>query len=123
MSANYTQVYEPLINTQVKLIVKYVETKDGRDYYKFQLETSQYGILFGKDNDIVDMPLFRYSRSYVLSQCLFFATLRLGDTDKEFFDSYTQAELEFAKSFLCEALQIKSVYGFQLRNDTHYYLV
>lgn len=35
-----------------------------------------------------------------------FLTLRKGDTDSEYFDDYTERQLEFSESFDCEQLQM-----------------
>lgn len=51
---------------------------------------------------------------------LSFLTLRPGDTDREYFDSYTSVQLDWAKSHLCEALQFEVSIAEEESNNTFF---
>lgn len=78
-----------------------------RTYLGYELITPEGEVLFTGD-DFGCSPLHAIDSDNALRALLGFLTLRPGDTDREYFDSYTPAQMDFATSFECEAMQLYS---------------
>lgn len=102
--------YAPLNGSSVHLDCNLVTRDNGRVYYRVFLFV-QYDInkpeltpLFGSDHDYISLPAMYNTESRVLNACLLYATMRIGDTDREYFDKYTSDEMTWQATYLCEAL-------------------
>jgi hypothetical protein len=70
----------------------------GKQAIAFKLIMRQDGVkivLFGRDNMFCS-PLYAIDSDEAVKAVMGFVTLRKGDTDSSYFDSYTEAELDFA---------------------------
>jgi len=69
-----------------------------------KLSNPQHPIFDGSDFHC--SPLHAIDSLETMRACLSFLTTRPGDTDKEYFENYTEAQMEFANSSDCEQLQM-----------------
>ena len=63
-------------------------------------------------NDFHNSPLHAIDSDSAIYGLLGFLSCKPGDTDQEYFDDYTERQLQFANSFDCEELQLM-VYDFE----------
>lgn len=68
--------------------------------------TSPQGEIIFSGDDFGASPLHEPTGSESAKSLLCFLTLRKGDTDEEYFNSYTPRQLEFSESMDCENLQL-----------------
>ena len=105
----YSQDYSPLIDSSVHVDVTAVKHDSERTtfvYFAFVNNGTEVKPLFGTDHNVISVPNYRANdRTYVLSVALDAITIREGDTDSDWFDHYTENELAWSKSWLCEALR------------------
>jgi hypothetical protein len=88
----------------------FLQATDKQDSYghilvKYKFITPKKEVLFEGD-DFGASPLHEPESRESAIALLGFLTLRKGDTDEEYFDNYTPAQLEFSQSFDCENLQL-----------------
>lgn len=72
----------------------------GRTYLRYELcqhENGQTSILFA-GSDFGCSPMHAIDSDDTIASLLGFLTLRPGDTDREYFADYTEAQLDFASS-------------------------
>jgi|SRR5579859_5269993 len=89
--------------------VSRVPSKDtgAHRYYRYTLMMPDGRALFGKACDTVGVPTrWHYSSEDEIAALASFdaATLQPGGTDAEYFETYTPEELEWCRSYECEAL-------------------
>ena len=103
--------YSPLIDSSVHLDVTLVKRDSKRSTFVYFLfvrypDSENLVALFGADHNNISVPNHHANdKAFVLNIALDGATMRYGDTDSDFFDSYTPRERVFAESWLCEALK------------------
>lgn len=73
--------------------------------YEFIMPNGE--VLFSGE-DFSASPLEADDSDESLRALLSFLTLRPGDTDREYFKDYTAAQMAFAESYECEAMQLYS---------------
>lgn len=88
----------------VHITLEYDHYSDRRDYLAYELSSNGHVIFEG--NDFSPSPLIkdRLSEESVMS-LLGFLTLQKGDTDPEYFDSYTLRQLEWIEGEESEKLR------------------
>ena len=72
--------------------------------YEFTREGDESPLFEGAD--FAGSPLHSDDADESMLDLMGFLTLRPGDTDSEYFDSYTADQLEFAESWDCESLAV-----------------
>lgn len=107
----YSEDFSPLIDSNVHIdvtAIKQDKTHTTFVYFAFvQYDTNvpHTVALFGADHNCIGIPNHRANdHAYVMQAALDAISMRFGDTDQDYFDNYTESELEFCHSFLCEAL-------------------
>jgi hypothetical protein len=66
---------------------------------------SPEGVVLFTGEDFSPSPMNADDADETLQGIMCFLTLKLGDTDREYFDSYTPEQMAFAESYECEAMQ------------------
>lgn len=84
-------------------------TEDGYDFASHKSRVS-YSLQCGREiiftgNDLLCSPLHDPESKETILSLMGFLTLQAGDTDSEYFDNYTGAQLAFRDSSDCELLQ------------------
>lgn len=79
--------------------------KTGQIKVAYEFKTPEGETLF-KGEDLGASPLHAPESLDSAKALLNFLTLKPGDTDEDYFDSYTARQMEFANSIECENLQI-----------------
>lgn len=64
------------------------------------------GVVLFTGEDFAGSPMDADDADETLRALLTFLTLKPGDTDREYFDSYNEAQRDFAESYECEAMQL-----------------
>jgi len=109
----FSRDYSPLIDSHVHVDVTAVsrdKTHTTFVYFAFvNYDTRNHSPelipLFGANHNTIGVPNHHANdENFVIDQALNAVTMRYGDTDLDFFDTYTQDESDFARSWLCEAL-------------------
>jgi hypothetical protein len=107
----YSEEFSPLIDSHVHLDVTAIKRDSTHTtfvfflFVKHDINSPEMLSLFGADHNVISVPNHRANDcEFVISVALDAATMQIGDTDSDFFDNYTQDELDFANSWLCEAL-------------------
>ncbi len=83
-----------------RAVVKFGEWLGERMEYEFYFE----GELIFEGRDYRPSPLIESNSRESACQLLTFLTLQPGDTDKEYFDKYTEKQMAWARSWACEQL-------------------
>jgi len=96
----YTYTVPELPNVTVSLEFSHFSD---RAQYRYRLEESGK-VIFEGDSFGPAPHVDPYSRDSVM-HLLTFLTLRKGDTDNEYFDNYTPAQLDWIESDTCEELR------------------
>lgn len=71
--------------------------------------TSPAGVVLFEGEDFSASPMDADDSDESLRGILGFLTLRPGDVEEDYFDAYTDAQAEFARSFDCEAMQLWAI--------------
>jgi hypothetical protein len=74
-----------------------------RGYYSYSMHIGLTELFSG--DDYSPSPMIASDSLESLVELLSFLTTRPGDTDDEYFNGYTQQQLDFANSLKCEELQ------------------
>lgn len=80
----------------------------GKHRLAYRFISPQGKVLFCGD-DYACAPMHAIDGDETLRSLLCFLTLRPGDTDRDYFDGYTKAQLQFANSSDCEQLQLYTI--------------
>lgn len=86
------------------------KVKNDHVMVEYTFSTPDGELLFSGD-DLGCSPLHGPESMESAKALLCFLTVRKGDTDEEYFDSYTPRQLEFSESMDCEHLQIYTLDG------------
>lgn len=78
-------------------------SRGGKNFLGYEFKVGRKIIFEGRDYGCP--PSYSIDSLKVAYSILSFLTLRPGDTDKEYFEDYTQEQMDFAKSSKCEYLQ------------------
>ena len=74
----------------------------GKAILKYQFKVGKKVIFEGED--FSPSPCFAIDSLQTAYACLGFLTLKPGDTDREYFENYTEDQMNWAKSSKCEYL-------------------
>ena len=105
MGDNDTFVWTHKWTPSIQVTLEFSHWKDGRSYSQYTLLDEGKVIFEGKD--FSPPPSLCWNTEESVIALLGFLTLQEGDTDQEYFDSYTQDQLDWAAhSFHAESLRI-----------------
>lgn len=79
----------------------------GKRYIGFRFYNPQGTVIFGTPEGSAPLklsPLHSIDSDESLRALLGFLTVKPGDTDREYFDNYTEEQMAFARSYDCEYL-------------------
>jgi len=87
-----------------KLLVYWTHKRDsyGKEILAYKLRDN--GRLIFKERDFHCSPLHAIDSMNAVEALLSFLSLKPGDTDREYFDDYTPAQMAWCKSSRCEEL-------------------
>lgn len=88
-----------LVTYDTNRMIQYIKHVLGYFFY------DPKGELLFSGEDFACSPCHAVDSLECCSSLLTFLTLRIGDTDKEYFANYTDAQVEFASSSDCETMQ------------------
>lgn len=100
-----------------KLYLNWTGKTESGNFGKYQMEYEFYnpaGELLFSGDDYYPSPMNSIDGIDSAAGLLGFLTLKPGDTDNEYFDKYTEKQLEFAHSNDCEYLGIFALDGEKL---------
>jgi len=106
------KVYDPYINGSPKFYLYLFDlfTKDSYGKWQLGYEFYQDEELIFSGDDFHVSPLVAIDSDECYQHLMTFLTLRPGDTDEEYFDDYTERQMEFAEEH-AETLSIYAIYG------------
>ena len=114
----YSQDFAPLTDSSVHIDVTAIRQDQSHTYFvyfafvKYDINSPELIALFGAEHNVIGIPNHRINDcEYVINAAVDAVSMRFGDTDQDWFDNYTQDELEFAHSYLCEALSSECEYA------------
>lgn len=92
-------------NYTIKLIRNPAGDTDSHKNYRYSLILPDGSKLFGKQSDVIGISKYvKQSRNSAALNALFAVCIQDGDTDPEWFDTYTELERAWSRSFNCERL-------------------
>ena len=98
------KTFNPTDDTRVYVkVTEYNPAGEGRIRWQYTLCSNDQCLFHGDD---FSSPHF-WSEEQVLYSLLGFLTLKPGDTDAEYFATYTPDQLEWANDCACEALAME----------------
>ena len=81
-----------------------VKTDKGGSWLAYELHVDGELIFSGNDYSPSPMQKLDVKSLEIVSGLLGFLSLQEGDTDDEYFEDYTEKQMEFAQSYRCEVL-------------------
>jgi len=90
---------------RVTLHNTYTQDKMGKWIVRYSMRRLSDGVILFAGRDLHASPLDKPTGKSAALALLSFLTLREGDTDSDYFDDYTPAQLAFRDSSDCEELQ------------------
>lgn len=78
-------------------------TRNGRTYITYEMKWNGKPVFHSDDFGV--SPYASIDSDATLISLMSFLSMRPGDTDADYFDSYSERQLEWANSDMCEALQ------------------
>lgn len=88
---------------QLTLWDTYRTDRLGKSVLRYEL--TELGNVLFEGSDFACSPMHGVDSDETILSLMNFLTLRKGDTDREYFDSYTPEQLAWSESSECEALQ------------------
>ena len=100
--------YRPGMGPRFTLTVWATDGRDWRGQTKLGYRLNMDGVILFSGADFCGSPLHADDADQTIASLMGFLTLRPGDTDRDYFDNYTPAQLDFcsqhAESLACEVL-------------------